>query len=225
APQPLLDRNAWYAPYDVTPAPFTAANGFEVPDVLSLILNYKRGRFTITPSFTFNDGSVYGSPLTYPGYVPQSCWDPPSATPLRPGVSCNGTYTAASGASLSPGAIFLPDPFTGKFDAPGSLREPSQLIANVQMSYELNPRMTLTLVANNVYNKCFQRGYSWDDPNTCIYSNLPSNILAPSGNFLAPSATPIQVKYPYGTWFNNTQVGYTSEIQPFQLSLELNVKL
>ena len=225
APAPLLDRNAWYAPYDVTPAPFTAANGFEVPDVASLILNYKHGRFAVTPSFIYSSGSVYGSPLTYPGYVPQSCSQAPSVTPLSPGVSCTGTYTTSSGATLTPGALFLPDPFTGKFDAPGSLREPSQLTINMQMSYDLSPRLSLTMVANNIFNKCFQRGYAWDDSNTCIYSNLPSNILAPSGNFLAPSATPIQVKYPYGTWFNNTQVGYTSEIQPFQITFELNVKL
>lgn len=226
APQPLLDRNAWYAPYDVTPAPFTAANGFEVPDVASLILNYRRGRLSVTPTFSYSSGSVYGSPLVYPGYVPQSCTALPSATPQSPGVSCSGTYTTPSGATESPGALFLPDPFTGgKFDAPGSLREPSQLITNLQIGYDLTPTMSLTLIANNVYNRCFQRGFAWDDSNTCIYSNLPSNILAPSGNFLAPASTPIQVKYPYGTWFNNTQVGYTSELQPFQITLDLNVRL
>jgi hypothetical protein len=212
--QPLLDRNGWYAPYDVTPAPFTAANGFETPDVATLILNYRRGRFAITPSVAYNSGSVYGSPLVYPGYVPQSCTADPAATPLTPGVSCPG------------GAIFLPDPFTGnKFDAPGSLREPWQLTVNLQASYDISPRMTLTLIANNVFNKCYQTGRAWDDPNTCIYSNLPSNILAPSGNFLARSVTPVQVLYPYGTWFNNTQLGYTSELQPFQLTLDLNIKL
>jgi hypothetical protein len=212
-PQPLLDRNASYAPYDVIPAPFTAANGFETPNVASLILNYRHKRFSITPTIVYNSGSVYGSPLVYPGYIPQSCAAQPSDTPLTPGVSCGG------------GALMIPDPYTGKFDSPGSLRQPWQLTANLQMSYDINPRMTLTLIANNIYNKCFQRGYVWDDPNTCIYSNLPSNVLAPSGNFLAGSVTPIQVLYPYGTWFNNTQVGYTSELQPFQVTVELNVKL
>jgi len=212
--QPLLDRNGWYAPYDVTPAPFTAANGFETPDVATLILNYKRGRFAITPTLAYNSGSVYGSPLVYPGYVPQSCTANPADTPLTPGVSCSG------------GAIFLPDPFTGnKFDAPGSLREPWQLTLNLQASYDISSRMTLTLIANNIFNKCYQAGKPWDDPNTCIYSNLPSNILAPSGNFLARSVTPVQVLYPYGTWFNNTQLGYTSELQPFQLTLDLNIRI
>ncbi len=132
--QPLLDRNAWYAPYDVIPSAFNAANGFETPDVVSLIVNYRRGRYAITPSLSYNSGSVYGSPLVYPGYVPQSCTADPAATPLTPGVSCTGSYTLASGAVQSPGAIFLPDPYTGsKFDAPGSLREPSQLTLNLQV--------------------------------------------------------------------------------------------
>jgi hypothetical protein len=212
--QPLLDRNAWYAPYDVIPTPFNAANGFETPDVASLILNYRKGRFAVTPSFSYNDGSVYGSPLVYPGYVPQSCTADPATTPQDPGVSCSG------------GALMIPDPYTGnKFDAPGSLRQPSQLTMNLQLSYDISPRMSLTIIANNVYNRCFQRGYAWDDRNTCIYSNLPSNILAPSGNFLASPATPIQVKFPYATWFNNTQLGYTSELQPFQITADLNIKL
>jgi hypothetical protein len=228
--QPLLDRNAWYAPYDVIPSPFNAANGFETPDAASLILNYRRGRFAITPSLTYNSGSVYGSPLVYPGYVPQSCTADPQHMPPpytnAPGVSCTGVYTNAAGAVQNVGAIFLPDPFTGgKFDAPGSLREPSQITLNLQMSYDISPHMTLTVVANNLYNRCFQRGYAWDDQNTCIYSNLPSNILGPSGNFLKQSATPLQVLYPYGSWFNNTQLGYTSELQPFQITAALNVRL
>ncbi|HLI95402.1 MAG TPA: TonB-dependent receptor [Candidatus Baltobacteraceae bacterium] len=228
--QPLLDRNAWYAPYDVIPSAFNAANGFETPNTASLILNYRRGRWALTPSLTYDSGSVYGSPLVYPGYVPQSCTADPQHMPApytnAPGVSCSGVYTNAAGAVQTAGAIFLPDPFTGgKFDSPGSLQEPSQLTLNLQMSYDISPRMTLTVIVNNLYNKCFQRGYAWDDQNTCIYSNLPSNILGPSGNFLTRSATPIQVLYPYGSWFNNTQLGYTSEIQPFQVTAALNVRL
>lgn len=223
--QPLLDRNGWYAPYDVIPSPFNAANGFETPDTASLILNYRHGKFSITPSLSYQSGSVYGSPLVYPGYVPQSCTADPATTMPTPGVSCTGSYVDVNGATQNPGALFLPNPYNGNvFDAPGSLRQPSQLTLNLQTSYDLTPRMTLTLVANNVYNRCFQRGYAWDSRDTCIYSNLPSNILGPSGNFLTPQVTPRQVLYPYGTWFNNTQLGYTSELQPFQIAVDLNIR-
>ena len=49
------------------PSPFNAANGYEVPDVASLILNYRHGRFAVTPSLHYVDGSNYGSPLVWPG--------------------------------------------------------------------------------------------------------------------------------------------------------------
>ncbi len=217
-PQPLMDPNAWYVPYDVIPSAFASANSYAVPDVAALVVNFKHDRWNITPSFSFNDGSYYGSPLSVPGYVPQACTQLPSATPTTPGVSCG-----------SGGAIFVPDPYTGRFDGLGTLREPSQLVMNLQLSYDINPRMTVTVIGNNLYNKCFQRGYPWETPMGCWYSSLPSNELAPNGPGTQPGAfltnPPVQLAYPYGIWFNNTQVGITSARQPFQFAVNLDVKL
>ncbi|MBV8530610.1 MAG: TonB-dependent receptor, partial [Candidatus Eremiobacteraeota bacterium] len=212
--QPLFDTSGWYTPYDVIPSPFNAANGYEVPDVASLILNYRHGRFAVTPSLHYNDGSNYGSPLVWPGYVPQSCSAQPSKTPLTPGVSCPG------GAA---GAVFLPDPYSGKFDNLGAFVQPAEFSLNLQASYDLTPRMTLTVQAVNLYNQCYQRGYAWDNSVTCVYSNLPSNILAPSGNFV--KNPPLQLRYPYGTFFNITEVGISSVSQPFGFFADLSVKL
>ncbi len=212
--QPLFDTSGWYTPYDVIPSPFNAANGYEVPDVASLILNYRRGKLAVTPSVHYNDGSNYGSPLVWPGYVPQSCSAEPDKTPLRPGVSCAGGAT---------GAIFLPDPYSNRFDNLGAFLQPSELSANLQTSYELTPRMTLTVQAVNLYNHCFQRGYAWDNSVTCVYSNLPSNILAPSGNFV--KNPPAQLRYPYGTFYNITEVGISSVLQPFGFFADLSIKL
>jgi hypothetical protein len=221
--QPLLNPNAEYSPYDEIPTAFNAGNGYEVPDVVSLIVNYRHKRFSITPTLRWDDGTDYGSPLSYPGYVPQDCAAAPSATPLTPGVSCGQGFTGVAGGN---GAIFLPDPYNGhKFDNLGTFQDPSQITLNLQMSYDVSPRVTITASAFNIVDKCFQRGYAWDDPQTCSYSNLPSNILAPSGNFLASSATPVQVKYPYGTFFNITEVGTSSVIQPFNFFVDMNVKL
>lgn len=212
--QPLFDTNGWYAPYDVIPSAFNAANGYEVPDVASLILNYRHGKLAVTPSLHYNDGSNYGSPLVWPGYVPQSCAKEPAKTPLTPGVSCPGGAT---------GAVFLPDPYSGHFDNLGAFVEPAELTANVQASYDLTPRMTLTVQAVNLYNQCFQRGYAWDNSVTCVYSNLPSNILAPSGNFV--KNPPPQLRYPYGTFFNVTEVGISSVRQPFGFFADLSIKI
>ena len=211
--QGLFDPNGSYAPYDVIPTPFNAANGYEVPDVVSLVANYRYKRFAVTPSLRWNNGADYGSPLTYPGYVPQGCTGDPAATPTTPGITCGGG-----------GAIFIPDPFNGnRFDTLGVFKQPSQFTMNLQMSYDLSNRASVTMSAVNVINKCFQRGYAWDNPTTCVYSTLPSNILAPSGNFL--TAPPVQTKYPYGTFFNITEVGTTSVIQPFNFFVNLNIKL
>ena len=212
--QPLFSTSAWYTPYDVIPSPFNAANGYEVPDVASLILNYRHGRAAITPSLHYSDGSNYGSPLVYPGYVPQSCSAEPMKTPFTPGVSCPGGQI---------GALFLPDPYSGHFDNLGAFIQPSELSANLQTSYDINSRMTLTLQATNLYNRCFQRGYAWDNSVTCVYSNLPSNILAPSGNFV--KNPPAQLRYPYGTFYNITEVGISSVLQPFGFFADLSVKL
>ncbi len=212
--QPLFDTGAWYTPYDVIPSPFNAANGYEVPDVASVIVNYRHGRFAVTPSVHYVNGSNYGSPLVWPGYVPQSCSKQPAKTPLTPGVSCPG------GAI---GAIFLPDPYSGRFDNLGAFIQPAQLTLNLQTSYEISPRMTVTFQAVNLYDRCFQRGYAWDNSVTCVYSTLPSNILAPAGNFL--KNPPLQLRYPYGTFFNVTEVGISSVSQPFGFFADLSIKL
>jgi len=212
--EPLFDTGGWYTPYDVIPSPFNAANGYEVPDVASLILNYRHNRWAVTPSFHFADGSDYGSPLVWPGYVPQSCSREPARTPLTPGASCPG------GAA---GAIFLPDPYSAHFDNLGAFMQPSELSLNLQTSYELTPRMTLTMQAVNLYNQCFQRGYAWDNSVTCVYSSLPSNILAPAGNFI--KNPPQQLRYPYGTFYNITEVGISSVKQPFGFFADLSIKL
>jgi outer membrane receptor protein involved in Fe transport len=221
--QPLIDRNGWFTTYDFIPTAFNNANGFAVPDVATLVVNYKHHRFSVTPNLTYSSGSSYGSPLSWPGYVPQSCYQSPALTPSTPGASCNGSYATASGSTNSPGVIFLPDPYTHQFDGLGSLRQPWQLSLNLAANYEVNSRVSMTMTASNLFNACFQRGYAWDDGNICMYSNLPSNILAPAGNFL--TAPPVQLKYPYGPWSNQNEVGYTAVKQPFQLTLDMHIRL
>ena len=217
--QPLLDTNGWYSPYDTIPGPFSYANGYETPNVVSLILNWKHQKFTVTPSFHYIDGSYYGSPLSYPGYVPQFCSKQPAATPTTPAITCNNANDFVNNQ-----AIFIPDPYTGnKFDNLGSLRQPSQFTMNLQLAYDVTPNVSVTATLDNIVNVCPQRGYAWDNSVTCVYSSLASNVLPPSGNFL--TNPPVQVKYPYGTFFNITEVGATSPIQPFNYFVNVNVRI
>jgi hypothetical protein len=209
APQPLFDRNGEYTPYDILPSPFNGANGYETPHVATLVLNYKHGKLAFTPSATFSSGSFYGSPLVYPGYDPISC----------------GAVTVGNAADTTTCSnfLFIPDKYTGKFDGFGDLREPSRLTLNAQLSFEASKAVKFTLTATGLVDHCFQHGYAWDNASTCVYAQLPSNALAPAGNFV--SNPPIQLAYPYSSWYNNGQTGFVGQRLPFNAFLSADIRL
>ena len=213
APQPLLDRNGEYTPYDILPVPFYGSNGYETPHVATLVLNYKKSKFSVTPSFTFSSGSFYGSPLSYPGYDPTTC-------------GANVGSSLQANTQTCSGYIFIPDKYTGQFDSFGALREPTRLTANLQFGYNSSRNVTFTLAMTGLIDRCFQRGYQWDNGSTCVYSNLASNKLAPAGNFISdPSQVPPQLLYPYGSWYNNSQTGFVGQKLPFGAFVTMDVKL
>jgi len=208
-PQPLLDRNGEYTPYDILPAPFQGANGYETPHVATLVLNYKRHKLSITPSATFSSGSFYGSPLVWPGYDP---------------VSCTGVTTGnAANTQTCSNFLFTPDKYTGKFDSFGDLREPSRLTTNLQLGYEATKNVKLTLTMTGLLDQCFQRKYPWDNGSTCVYAQLPSNSLAPAGNFV--TNPPPQLAYPYASWYNNSQTGFVGQKLPFAAFLSADFRI
>jgi hypothetical protein len=209
--QPLMDPNGEYTPYDILPSPFGGANGYETPDVATLVLNYKVKRFAFTPSMTYSSGSFYGSPLVYPGYDPTTCAASPSANPAN-SQTCSGY-------------LFIPDKYTGKFDSFGALREPTRLTLNSQFSYDVSKSIKITLTMTGIEDLCFQRKYPWDNGSTCVYSQLASNLLAPAGNFVPAAQTPVQLLYPYGSWYNNSQTGFVGQKLPFNAFLSADIKL
>jgi len=212
APQPLFDRNGSYAPYDLVPVPFAAANGYEVPDVASLIVNYKKGAFNVTPSLTYSSGSVYGSPLSWPGPQP---FTPASLSPTA------GIAGVGYGVPL-----MIPDPYTGKFDNFGAFRQPSRLTMNVSLGYQLSKHAKAVLTLTNIYDRCSQRGYVWDYADVCQYSSLPSAFLSPTGGTLANAAAgPIQQKFPYAMWLNNNNTGFVGVKIPMQAVFNVQIKI
>ena len=226
AAQPLFDRNGSYTTYDQIPQVFTGENGYETPDVLSMILNYKHGKFSITPTFTFSSGAKYGSPLAYPGYVPTGC------TQLG-ATGADGIGTAnprtCSGASAVSGLGFLviPDAFTGRFDNLGAFQQPARFTMSVSSSYAVTKNVKLDVALTSLVDTCFQRGYAWDDSHICVYSQLPSGGagLGPSGNFLPLAGTPVQFKYPYGVFNNNLNTGFEGTTIPLQAAFDVQIKL
>jgi hypothetical protein len=210
ATQPLLDRNGSYTTYDLIPAPFAAANGYAVPNVASLLVNYKHGPLTLTPSVTYSSGSFYGSPLSWPGYAPNTC-----------------ASDGASGAALPSctGQIFIPDSYTGSFDNLGAFKQPDRLTVNMQIGYEFSPQVDATISMTGLIDQCSQRGYAWDYPNICVYSSLPSSILPPVGNFVQPlSSAPVQLRFPYSVWLNNNNTGFVGTKLPFQAAFTVTFK-
>jgi hypothetical protein len=208
--QPLFDRNGRYTPYDVLPSPFSGATGYNVPTTIALIVNYKRDRWTFTPTATFVAGGKYGSPLTWPGYDPATCATAPAPNTAT-GVPC--------------GMLLIPDVYTGKFDAQGAFVAPSRLTANMQIAYQIDNRVNVTLSMLSLIDQCYQRGYVWDNAMNCQYGQLPSNHLAPVGNFVPLATAPIQLRYPYGVYGNPTNNGFVATRMPFSAFVNVNVKL
>lgn len=217
--QNLFPVNGEYTTYDQIPQPFVGENGYETPHVVAAVLQFKRRNLSVTPSLTFSSGSTYGSPLSYPGYIPDGgCKDP--AHPY----SCSG-FTSASGGALD--YLFIPNAFTGQFDTLGAFKQPSRLTLNLGVGYAASKNISFNLTLTSLVDKCFQRGYAWDDKNICVYSELPSGGagLGPSGNFLPLAATPIQLRYPYGPFNNNLNTGFVGTTMPTQASLSMQVRL
>lgn len=213
APQPLFDRNARYTTYSTIPAPFNNANSFATPFATSLILNYKHQKWSVTPSFTYSIGASYGSPLVWPGYDPSSCGNVSAVSQPAPDLTPMGCASS----------IFIPDKYTGHFDALGAFQQPSRLTANLAIGLHVSDRIEATLTGSSLIDRCWQRGFPWDSQTTCVYGQLASNLLAPAGNFVANP--PIQLAYPYGSWYNNTEIGQEGQKSPTTWSLETTFKL
>jgi len=58
---------------------------------------------------------------------------------------------------------------------------------------------------------CFQRGYAWDDPHVCVYSQLPSGG--------------VPFRYPYAVFNNKLNTGFVGTTLPVQASVNLSLKL
>lgn len=217
APQPLFDRGGSYEPYDLIPVPFAAANGYEVPDVATLILNYKHDKFSITPTLAYSSGTKYGSPLSWPGAVPNV--GGPGSTAL-----CTTSLTVESASCGVP--LMIPDPYTGKFDNFGAFQEPWRITGNISLGYEVTSNISASATISNIIDDCHQRGYAWDAANVCLYSSLPSSFLQPTGGTIAQAAAgPVQLRYPYGMWLNNNNTGFVGVKAPLQTSFELTWKM
>jgi hypothetical protein len=217
--QPLLDPNAWYPSYAELAAPFTGSTGLVTPNIFNLVLGYKRDKLHVTPTVVYSYGKTYGSPLTWPGYVPQDCLPvrgPGSAGAVNPQTCTPPPNTVAY--------LFTPDAYTGAFDSVTSFKEPSRLTLNLSAGYDVTPSITLSVAATGLIDRCFQHGYPWDDPNVCVFDTLAYSV-APVGNFVAPASAPVQLRYPYNYQYNPLVNGFTGTKVPTNIFFTAQIKL
>jgi hypothetical protein len=223
-PQALFDDRAWYTTYDVIPAPVSGENGYAVPYVTTLLLNYKHQRLNVTNSWNFASGASYGGPLSWPGYNPQSCSAPPASW-----VAAHGHAADPANCSDFEGfPLFIPDKYTGVFDNLGAFAEPWRLVMGVSLAYEVTPQVTARVGFNNILDICGQRGYAWDNPWVCVYSNPPTGYFYPAGNFYPnhySAVAPPQMQYPYAFFFNGNNTGFLGVVQPLEITGSVQIKL
>ncbi|HEY1882393.1 MAG TPA: TonB-dependent receptor [Candidatus Cybelea sp.] len=178
SPQGLLNTGAWYNPYSTAIAP--SLNGllgsYIAPFVSSLILNWRHDKLAITPSFTFQNGGFYGTPLDETGMDPRACTLNSRATgitkvsPHTNPLQCN--YLTMSGLGTGQFAyLYIPDPQTGSFYY-DNLHQPGQIVGNLQVSYDVSPRIKLTILGASLFHACFGGSA---EPWTA--ANPPSNVI------------------------------------------------
>jgi hypothetical protein len=202
--QSIINVHQQFATYDIFPGStaFPGAYGaYGAPFVWSFVLNYKHNQFAITPSFQFQGGERYGYPLSSVGI------DPAAGCSLLAGVP--GRYDATTCHSV----INIPNPFTGGFDTLGAFVQPNEFMTNLQVSYDVNPRISLVATAANLVNYCWggtKAPWTFNDGNICQYATPTlSGILNPVAPYTTPGSTAnppghpgsiIQpgVKFPYG---------------------------
>jgi hypothetical protein len=202
--QGLLNLSGWYNPYSTAIAPNLngALGSYISPITSALILNYRHDKLAITPSINFQTGGFYGSPLDINGYDPRECFDNSAGTgitklsPKTNPLQCN--YLTLRGPGLGQfGYFYIPDPQTGNF-AFDNMQQPSSLVGNLQVSYDLSSAIKLSLLGAGLFHTCFG---GTSEPWTA--ANPPSNVVCgylPAGGVLNSTIYP-------ANFYNGTGIG------------------
>jgi hypothetical protein len=237
-----INPNQDFATYTNFPGPMQSfAVSYGAPYVATLVLNYRHGPFTITPTLQFQAGARYGEPETTPGIDPTTCGTPlagisSASDPRYPyGSPGGGAYDATN----CTGTFVIPNPYTGNFDNIGAFVQPSQLLGNLQLSYDVSSHVTIIATLANILDTCWggtKAAWTVNNNHVCSYNliNGAGGGLLPVGNVYNPPATVAsfanQIQYPYGAYYGaintNTAGGtFNQTTQPFNFYLQAQIKL
>ena len=231
-PQPFIDPGTAFPTYDIFPGGVGSSGAaYGVPYAASLILNYKHDKWAITPSMSFAGGATYGYPQSNPGIDPATCG---AVLPGVAGFNGGGRYDALRCGAL--GAI--PNTYTGVFDPLGSFTQPNFFGLNMQLTYDVSPRLSVTGVLANLVNTCWggtKAPWTSSNGNVCGYDVVAQGLVNPVGNIFNPpgfNGSIVQPfnKYPYapllGTFNQNSGTSTNvSPKTPFQFYITANVKI
>jgi hypothetical protein len=142
----------------------------------------------------------------------------PKTNPLQ----CNYLTTSTAGLGVF-GFLYVPNPQTGSFLF-DNFQQPSSIVANLQLSYDVSPRIRLTVLGTSLFHTCFGgTAAAWtaaSPPGAAVCGYIPAggllnNTLYPSNfyngtsinDFRANGArTPFQQSYSAGS-LNNAAIG------------------
>jgi hypothetical protein len=205
----------------------SVASSYIIPHVASLVLNYKHNKWAFTPTVQLAAGGQYGSPVQGFGVDPAAgCTALPSGSSADPRNPYTSGQGAAYNAATCAGGIVTPNQFSGQFDNFGAFREPTQVTGNMQITYQATPKLSISLLATNLYNSCFggtKEPWMTNHTTGCWYTAGGQY----TGNFYNPGDNVQQfTKYPYQPAFGNVfQQAYGGQANPFNLYITANVKL
>ncbi len=214
--QGLLDPGGWYNPYTVGLAPGGngASTSYISPYVSSLILNYRHKKLAVTPSLVFQSGSWYGSPLDVTGVDPRVCTANSASTgitkvsPHTNPLQCNYLSMAAPGAGQF-AYLYIPNPQTGMF-AFDSFLNPNSLAGNLQVTYDLTPKIKLSLLGVTLFHACFG---GTSTPWSAAYP--PNNVICGYGAAGGPlNSTVYPANFYNGTGINDVAANKTRAAYP-----------
>ena len=246
AEQPLLNMGGWYNPYSVQIAPNLEGSlgSYISPYIATLLLNWKHDKFAITPSLNFQTGGFYGTPLDTEGVDPRVCEKNSAATgitKLSPKVNplqCNYLYVSSPGVTTY-AYLYIPNPQTGAFLF-DNYEQPSSLVGNLQLSYDVSPRIRLQLLGTTLFHACFGGTHA---PWTAAYP--PGNVICGYGaaggslnntlyasnfyngtsmfDYRANHARPAFTQSYLPTTFNNGAIG--AAVAPIQFYVNAQMKI
>jgi hypothetical protein len=246
AAQGLLDPSGWYNPYSTAIAPNLngALTSYISPWVSSLILNWRHDKLAITPSFNFQTGGFYGSPLDTLGVDPRTCVRNSASTgitkvsPHTNPLQCN--YLTATAPGLGPLInLNIPNPQTGSFLF-ANFQNPSSIFGNLQLTYDVSPRIRLSALGVALFHTCFGgTSAPWttaNPPGSAVCGYLPAggslnSTIYPSNfyngtsinDFAANKAHPAFPQSYYPSAGNNGAIG--GGVPPINVYFNATVKI